>query len=183
MQTILISVQPEWLEKILSGEKTGEVRKTMPKCKLPCRVVLYCTKGKGKMRRIPCHYAGDPNKETSSYKVNDLAWFTNEIVNGKVLGEFILNEITDLRKLPRLKATGLILYRCAMDMAQYHAYGGRYVWNIDGLKVYDKPKELSEFLHRVPDYSNGVVCYSLKQEPLTRAPQSWRYVEEKGERK
>ena len=41
---ILISIQPQWVEKILNGEKTIEIRKTMPKCELPVKVYIYCTK-------------------------------------------------------------------------------------------------------------------------------------------
>lgn len=32
---ILLSIRPEWVEKILSGEKTIEVRKTRPKLDTP----------------------------------------------------------------------------------------------------------------------------------------------------
>ena len=46
MKAIMISIKPEWVCKILNGEKTIEIRKTMPKCKLPCKVYIYCTKGK-----------------------------------------------------------------------------------------------------------------------------------------
>ena len=31
MKSVLISIQPKWVEKIASGEKTIEVRKTRPK--------------------------------------------------------------------------------------------------------------------------------------------------------
>lgn len=31
MKSVLISIQPEWCEKIVNGEKTIEVRKTAPK--------------------------------------------------------------------------------------------------------------------------------------------------------
>lgn len=46
MKAIMISIQPQWVEKILNGEKTIEIRKTMPKCELPCKVYIYCTKPK-----------------------------------------------------------------------------------------------------------------------------------------
>lgn len=32
MKSVLISIQPKWVEKIANGEKTIEVRKTAPKC-------------------------------------------------------------------------------------------------------------------------------------------------------
>lgn len=49
MKSILISIQPQWVEKILNGEKTIEIRKTKPNIKhikLPCKVYIYCSKGK-----------------------------------------------------------------------------------------------------------------------------------------
>lgn len=42
-RAILMSIQPQWLEKILNREKLIEIRKTMPKCELPIDVYLYCT--------------------------------------------------------------------------------------------------------------------------------------------
>lgn len=42
MKSILLSINPKWAEKILSGEKTIEVRKTAPIT--PCKVYLYATK-------------------------------------------------------------------------------------------------------------------------------------------
>jgi predicted transcriptional regulator len=47
MKAILISVRPEWAEKILNGEKTIEVRKTAPTCKLPMPCYVYETKNGG----------------------------------------------------------------------------------------------------------------------------------------
>ena len=46
MKNIMISIKPQYVEKILNGEKTIEIRKTMPKCELPCKVYIYCTNGK-----------------------------------------------------------------------------------------------------------------------------------------
>ena len=43
-KSIIISVKPKWVEKILNGEKTIEIRKSMPKCDLPIDVYIYCTK-------------------------------------------------------------------------------------------------------------------------------------------
>lgn len=45
-KAILISIRPEWVAKILNKEKTIEIRKTAPKCKLPVDVYIYCTKSK-----------------------------------------------------------------------------------------------------------------------------------------
>lgn len=177
---ILISIRPEWLEKILNGEKTIEIRKTKPKCELPCKVYIYCTKGSYSKNKqdILCYY-----NNTNKYELFNKKQYEKEFcfdVNGKVVAEFILNEVTDLRKMHHLKATGLILYKGAMDMAQYHEYGGRYAWHISNLKIYDKPKELSEF-RKICDVGPIVLCSNCrkcKYGLFTRPPQSYCYCEE-----
>ena len=71
MKSIMMSIKPEWVEKILNGEKTVEVRKTIPRCKPPFKVYIYCTKG-------------------NTYKESKL--------KGKVVGEFICDKIDVLWK-------------------------------------------------------------------------------------
>lgn len=44
VKTVLISISPMWLQMILSGKKTVELRKTIPSCGHPFRVLFYCTK-------------------------------------------------------------------------------------------------------------------------------------------
>lgn len=44
-RAVLISIRPEWCEKIADGEKTIEVRKTRPKLETPFRCYIYRTKG------------------------------------------------------------------------------------------------------------------------------------------
>ena len=50
MKNVLISIRPQWCEKITSGEKTIEVRKTAPKCEVPFKAYVYCTKAKNQWR-------------------------------------------------------------------------------------------------------------------------------------
>ena len=46
-KAVLISIRPEWCEKIISGEKTIEVRKTRPKMSPPFKCYIYkCGNGK-----------------------------------------------------------------------------------------------------------------------------------------
>lgn len=42
-KSVLISIRPKWCEKIASGEKTIEVRKTRPKMNTPFKCYIYCT--------------------------------------------------------------------------------------------------------------------------------------------
>lgn len=61
-----------------------------------------------------------------------------------------------------------------------------YGWHISDLKIYDKPRELSEF-YKFCDKKNCQMCdgereYDVcvfgRRKPITRPPQSWCYVEE-----
>lgn len=45
MKSVLISIKPKWVEKIVNGEKTIEVRGTAPK-EVPFKAYIYCTKDK-----------------------------------------------------------------------------------------------------------------------------------------
>ena len=153
MKAIMISIKPEWVEKILKREKTIEIRKTMPKCELPCKVYIYCTKG----RILWLHH-----KET--IVLGDTK-FTSYLLNGKVVAEFTLNIVecftTDYRR--DVEQTTRILEKACSNCVEAMEYEENrpclYAWHIDNLKIYDKPKELSEF-------------------GIKRAFQSWGYVEE-----
>lgn len=46
MKAILMSIKPEWCNKIFSGEKTIEVIKPAPKLKPPFKVYVYQTKSR-----------------------------------------------------------------------------------------------------------------------------------------
>lgn len=45
MKAVMLSIQPKWCEKIASGEKTFEVRKTRPKIETPFPCFIYETQG------------------------------------------------------------------------------------------------------------------------------------------
>ena len=45
-KAVLISIRPEWCQKIASGEKTIEVRKNRPKLAQPFKCYIYCTRDK-----------------------------------------------------------------------------------------------------------------------------------------
>lgn len=53
-KSILMSIQPQWLAKILNGEKTIEIRKKFPKDYVGW-VYIYCTKGKEKLFHCKLH--------------------------------------------------------------------------------------------------------------------------------
>ena len=165
-KSILISINPEFVEKILNHTKTIEIRKTKPKCELPCKVYIYCTKGK------------------KLYKC--VSNFDEDLLNGKVVAEFTLNKADTLERdlndwLPknRYDVSNDLLKNINLNQEQLWNYGqGKtlYAWYIDGLKIYDKPKELSEFSSISKRMKGKESRFSSHL--LQRPPQSWCYVEE-----
>lgn len=95
---IMISIQPQWVDKIINGEKTIEIRKTMPKCELPCRVYIYCTKGKTTIEYI--ERKGEPDWFGNIAKKTLIVTrpkYKNKLGEklGKVVAEFILNKVEE----------------------------------------------------------------------------------------
>lgn len=155
MKSILISIKPKWIAKILNGEKTIEVRKTAPKCDLPIDVYIYCTKG------------------------NYIGYLSNRYV-GKVVAKFTLRKV-EVIKLPYTKFgskewvgceaqrtlqtqtmdEGTLLEKSCLEEKEIYGYLNfkydtcvGYAWHIEDLFIFNEPKEI-----------NG------------RAPQSWQYIE------
>lgn len=102
MKAILMSIKPEWLAKILNGEKTVEIRKTKPNCELQIDVYLYCTKEKYGL----CFSKDPEDVWWSRYKDKDRVWCVHggkvrqwlkrREVNGKVVAKFTLEKIETL---------------------------------------------------------------------------------------
>ena len=220
MRAIIISIKPEWVEKILNGEKTIEIRKTMPKCKLPCKVYIYCSKGKYGLTRCMMTEK-DKIKGKWTYQRRIIGYLNGEPlttlgqIDSKVVAEFTLNKITKHEKnyidvedrlcynflSEDVKNAGFVNSEmddwekldAFMDFDSFVSNYGNgkplYVWYIDNLKIYNKPKELMQFL----GFINCSNCNSYKYKPqnerfnscnrckefrtITRPPQSWCYVE------
>lgn len=205
MKAIMISIKPQWVEKILNGEKTIEIRKTMPKCELPCKVYIYCTKGKTTIdyieRKGELDWFGNIAEKTLILTSPKYKFSMGEKL-GKVVAEFILNKVDTLERdlndwLPknRYDISNELLKNINLNQEQLWNYGqGKtlYAWHIDNLKVYDKPKELSEFYIETIDDDCCVGCpyheTPIGEEPcnncygnrkyIIRPPQSLCYVEE-----
>lgn len=189
-KSVLISIKPKWCELIASGEKTIEVRKTRPKIETPFKCYIYCTIGNG----IKGDYLIPSNLQC-----------------GKVIGEFVCDCITEIN--PNCDIDGCVNqyvhgYPAILgendclsfnDMKAYLGTKKGYDWHISDLKIYDKPKELSEFI--TPEWYRDCekACPSVERmrcptkdshkvdkmcgwcrggnKPLERPPQSWYYVE------
>ena len=190
MKSILISIKPEWVEKILNGEKTIEIRKTMPKCELPIKCYIYCTKHHKYKDSL---YLADNGKYDVDYYVPSEEDF---ILNGKVVTEFILNRVEELENvvLPTIPtcvyltktkrfASAVEKISCLSQNEIYNYLGGKsgYAWYINNLKIYDTPKDLSSFIVGKVPLDCGYGNYNIYNKVLKRPPQSWCYVEEKND--
>lgn len=212
-KSVLISIQPKWCELILRGEKTIEVRKTKPKLELPFKCYIYQSKGRDRL--IEIIKDGDLNygeiyhgkavfiktRENSGYE----GLFGRE---QKVIGEFVCDEINEIRVFDNGNVQDFTFNNLGNTCLSYDEiaeYIGRnrvgYSWHISDLKIYDKPKELSEFATKCNkncetgcndceyyhfeafESAMGVMecCRVDGLKPITRPPQSWCYVEEREE--
>ena len=105
MRAILISIRPEWVAKILNGEKTIEVRKTAPKCDLPIDVYIYCTEPHaGEVLSlftadVRPYFGGRTVEFIERKRVDnpDMRW---SICNGKVVAKFTLREVKPIYDRP-----------------------------------------------------------------------------------
>lgn len=155
-KAVLISIRPEWVEKILSGEKMLEVRKTRPKLETPFKVYIYCTAG------------------NLSYEVSN--GILCNISGGRlVVGEFVCDKIGVIWGGGYLKMPESAFAGSCLNMDQIDTYlDGKdgHFWHISNLKIYDSPKQLSAF--------KGLRKTKFGYAPveIKRPPQSWCYVEE-----
>ena len=186
MKSILISIRPKWCQKIISGEKTIEVRKTRPKMDTPFKCYIYCTADSPDLNipisqeRLMRDYL-----ETGSMKSLNCP-----LGNGKVIGEFVCDRIAMI--LPANEPYGIydidddyVLQTCLENGALWdYGRGGRlYGWHISNLKIYDTPRELSEFERHYEcdgcDARWASECNACHDNgKLKRPPQSWCYVAE-----
>ena len=205
MKSVLISIRPEWCEKIVNGKKTIEVRKNKPNLETPFKCYVYCTQG------IDLWLAGIIGKREP------------QKLNGKVIGEFVCDYINNyeaefvddccqnsIQKFEIDEEDNDRFYYfetsneednpddCILcedaclgfeQIKQYVSNGKEdffdfYAWHISDFVLYDKPKNITDFkkYHRTCYYSDlGFAipnCSECKDCNLTRPPQSWCYVDE-----
>lgn len=171
-KAVLISIRPKWCQKIANGEKTIEVRKKRPKPATPFRCYIYCTQAK---------HPYEDFIETEYPKPQFYG-------GGKVIGEFVCDEFFDLPWGARIPSD--IARGACLEPAEIHQYLGvssGYGWHISNLKIYDTPRELSEFRRACKNdwYCESCAMYREHEGicgnaslQLRRPPQSWCYVAE-----
>ena len=156
MKSVMLSIDPKWCKLIASGKKTIELRKTKPRLEIPFKCYIYCTGFK-------YFYSFGGGKVIGEFVCENIQTYAADY--------FIGDEMPDgtIRDKP---VEGEYAYwipyqdRTCLSYADILEYGqGKtlYGWHISDLKLYDKPKELSEF-------------FDKKIERIKRPFQSWGYV-------
>ena len=167
-KAVMLSISPKWCEKIVSGEKTIEVRKTKPKLKTPFKCYVYCTSG----------YLPYKSPIGMGYR-----WCESRTV----IGEFTCDRIYELA--PINHAPDDIEKQACLTREEIVNYlnGTGYGWHISALLVYDQSRELTEFRRACPNSWYCESCAMYRENNGTcgneslyikRPPQSWCYVEE-----
>lgn len=156
MKAVMLSLRPQWCEKIFNGSKSIEVRKSRPFIPTPFKVYVYQTKHNG-------------GKAIVSEVLNSVYG------GGKVIGSFVCDRIREIIPLGLrgFKLGAEWLKEMCLSKEQLDEYGGLktlYSWHITEPKLFDKPRELTEFKN-------------LKGEPIKNAYQSWGYINEQTNRR
>lgn len=192
MKAVMLSLRPQWCEKIFNGSKTIEVRKSRPSIPTPFKVYMYMTKHKWIFKLLP-------------FLKNRFA---------KVIGEFVCDRIIccqayygDSGKKHLTNLFGVDTSKICLSELEIFDYiigkdkkdGIGWLWHISDLKIYEKPKELGEFytkcektgdcecedclylrvmLSSYPcDDDVYTWCGVDNKKPISRPPQSWVYCE------
>lgn len=184
MKSVLLSTRPKWCEKICHGEKTIEVRKSAPK-EVPFKAYIYCTKDRKNL--LPIEH-GKVLQKVNFWENTDAYYGF-----GKVIGEFVCDKIDEYTfshyeaeyRVTHIEQKSMCLSH--PELIQYGKGKTLYGWHISQLKIYDKPKELKDFL--LP--CGGKICWGCNllnvkeadcinrgKRYATLPPQSYMYVEE-----
>lgn len=133
MKEILISIKPEQVEKIASGDLTILVRKTRPKLEPPFKCYIYCTKAT--KNGEPLLLFKDGTMCFADYRnadgVRDCF-----VAEGTVIGEFICDRI-DTYFMPIQSSNG--------GIPNINSIPKEYDLHISYLNIYNKPTYHDKF--------------------------------------
>lgn len=135
MRKMLMPIRPDWVEKILSGEKTVELRKRLPDLeklnwKEPFQVIVYCSQ----RRKLWTAEHGN--------------------IAGKVVAEFTCDKIKRVYDKDRRKINREAIEEACVSIQQLEEYAqgaAVFGYHISNVQVYERPREISEYgIRRVP---------------------------------
>ena len=192
MKAIMMSIKPKYVSMILNKVKTIELRKRFPSDYVGW-VYIYVTKA---LPHLSKTYVGD-------YEVYDDTQWDKEWLdlNGKVVARFWCDKVEEITYYPKkpfdrygtpYRATYDLLTESCLEYDELDNYLNKnngYAIHITKLEIFNKQKEISEFktkLHikggckNCPQNTGLSMSYCKTCDfilPLTRAPQSYCFIE------
>jgi len=205
-KAILISIQPQYVAKILNGEKTIEIRKKFPKNYVGW-VYIYCTKKDSLccIRQI----GSDRYICGKDFNKKDFPRLSSGYEGkGKVVARFWCDKVSAIEcvcclTIPTIAYTtfldrrygycSLLKASCLNDNEIMRYLGNKegqsgYAIHISKLEVFDTPRILTMF--RKPEFNKNIyddngnrlsLFERLRKYSITKAPQSWCYIEGKND--
>lgn len=179
-KSILLSIRPQWVEKILNEQKTIEVRKQFPKDYVGW-VYLYCSKATKSNERLLGNHKDNYRYHTTNDHIDFYSdYMLRNIVNGKVVARFYCDNVEEItiEKWSPSKEQDLLKASCLtenqlFDYCNLESGKPFYAIHISKLEIFDEPKELSEFYRKYDQHDYSPVYYM----PITKAPQNYCYIE------
>lgn len=166
--SVVVSIHPQFVGSIMNGNKTLEIRKSIPK-DFNGWVYIYCTlKDIENARLIDFNTFALITKKFTRYQYVDLnishiSFALRDYLNGKIAARFKLKEYINI---PYDSSNNTYLINQAdllkttlseKDLLKYGKGKELYGWKIKDLEIFEKPLELKDL-------------------GLTRAPQSYQYI-------
>lgn len=165
MKEILMSIRPQWCEKIFNGSKTIEVRKSRPSIPTPFKVYVYETKGKTKYwsQPMPIPYTEGRGKVIGSFVRDRVEEYEGEFWDDDTyeriqepwepsdFAEYGEYEYDTIGENGEFYGKGIELSKqSCLSWNELRKYVGQglkdfYGWHIIDPKLFDKPRELGEF--------------------------------------
>lgn len=210
---VLISIKPKWCEAISAGGKILEIRKNRPNCGTPFRCYIYETKGRTETTWIDedghMNFYGR-GKVIGEFVCDSIQKYEAEFVEDDCLNRICeiytdddgddceIEETSNEYENPNeceLCRKSCLTFEEIRGYIGCSEFGNFYGWCISELKIYDRPKELSEFnfppeaycekglcgncpKYETPSYEYGDVMFDCEwKKPITKPPQSWCYVD------
>lgn len=198
MTTMMLPVSPKEAMNVLNGDQTILVRRSVPKAKWPIKVYLYCSDSKdflldnddGQYFLWDKHdhhyfykYTGDFQKKVLASFVlseTDAVWSAWWILGHKLdkSAKDIRKEeevCDDAQRIAEIDYYDEIVRKSCMtrrELLDYAKSSGKWiqVLRISDLRILDRPYAVSEFFERFR--------WTVSTKTLSRAPSTWRYVEE-----
>ena len=185
---VLASLKPYYYYLIGEKIKTLEIRKSDLK-NLPQDVLFYMSKDEKSFEKIPKEFQKKYRKHFGKIGMRVVCDEVEEFY------EWELSPQGKFADFERERLENFLTAACLSEKEIVRYWGNSpyfkplYGWHISKLKIYDKPKELSELWGRKNCLAADTVecwnCFAACREingrhyqPLSRPPQSWCYIEE-----